>query len=179
MCLPVSLSTFTLGGLLMRWCDSQGPPNLLRGATRLFLREDFMSNIEKSCIWLFVFIVSSIGFTKSAYSLEPIIEHSIVYQKNTTLQGNLNDLFDELGINFIGNDRLNPCHEIEELTRKYCTPNSLRVLLDEDAFVPSEEKLLRKFLSGNRACDDTAEHIGRVCYLENFKKIFKHYSLKN
>lgn len=137
-----------------------------------------MTNVEKVCIWVFVLTVLSITGIKWANSQEALVEHSMAYQKNKTPQGDLAQLFSELGISNGAMTRLNPCLELEENARRYCTPNSMVVLLSEHDFVPVEDQLLRKFLNGPQPCDQAAAYIGRVCAMENFKKIFKHYALK-
>ncbi len=135
-----------------------------------------MTNVKKVCIWIFVLTVMSVLGVKWVYSQVPLVEHSVAYQKNIVPQGDLSHLFSELGINYP--IRANPCMDLEGYAEKYCTPHSMTALLSEHAFVPVEDQLLRKFLKGPQPCAQAAAYIGRVCELNNFKKIFKHFALK-
>jgi len=129
-----------------------------------------MTTMGKFWLWvIFWFVLSVFGvmWVKS----QP--ERSIAYQKNVAPRGDLGKLYSELGIEQGKHVRLNPCFDIEELTRKYCSPHAMQMLL-----VETEDQVLSDLLSYDDPCEQVALHIGRICHQENFKKIFKHFPLK-
>ena len=129
--------------------------------------------------WLLIsfFVLSSLFFASRAFPDNLFSKHSAAYEKNKAPQGDLEELFRQLGA--VYPMRGNPCFDLEEYTRKWCTPHALSLLLSERIFVPVEDQLIRKFLQDRHSsCDHTALYIGRVCALENFKKIFKHFAIK-
>lgn len=127
-----------------------------------------MNTFTKYWIWILIFFIGSIAFINWAQADE----------KNVADGGNLEKLFSNLGIKMGGESGLNPCIELEENARRYCTPSALNILLNEKTFGPIEDKLIREFLSGPAPCEQTANYIGRVCEIRNFAKIIKHFSLK-
>jgi len=138
--------------------------------------------------WLFLLMlcVGSVVFIKCVYSGDMLVEHSLAYQKNLAPQKSLSKLFSALGVTPLsqmvpesgGDIIMNPCFDLEEYTRKYCTPHSMQLLLSEHIFIEMEDQLLRKMLLHDDGCEQIAQYIGRVCYQENFKKIFKHFALE-
>ncbi len=136
-----------------------------------------MTNVEKVCIWVFVLTVMSITGIKWVYSQEALVEHSIAYQKNKAPQRDLNQLFTELGISYP--IRANPCFDIEEFTRKYCTVHAMKLVVDKlDTESNTEVQLYLEMSLMDDGCEQAALYIGRVCKQENFIKIFKHFALK-
>ena len=147
-----------------------------------------MTSIAKVWMWLIFFSVLSGYVVVSWVQSQP--ENSITYQKpdlrvvasanakNAAPQGDLGALYSELGIDQGKHVRLNPCFDIEELTRKYCTPHAIQLLLSEQTLVETEDQLLRDLLLQDFPCEQVALYIGRVCHQGNFKKIFKHFSLE-
>jgi len=137
-----------------------------------------MSSHKKFWVWLLILTLPPVWGAKWAYSNDMLVEHSIAYEKNRAPLKDLSGLFSALGIDNGATDRLNPCLELEENTRRYCTPHGLRLLLHEHTFVPVEDQLLNKFLNGKDTCGQVAQYIGQVCELNNFRKIIKHFALE-
>ncbi len=146
-----------------------------------------MTKAGKFWVWVIFFsLISTFGVNwvrsqpenSMTYKKPDLRVVSSANAKNAAPQGDLGALYSELGIEQGKHVRLNPCFDIEELTRKYCTPHSIRLILSDQALVETEEKLLRDMLRHDNACELVALYIGRVCHQENFKKIFKHFALK-
>jgi len=120
------------------------------------------------CIFL------SVWFIKWANSEGMLVEHSMAYEKNQTPQGNLSELFGSMGLSH----SLNPRIDAEENAARYCTQHGLNLLLSEQSLHSEEEKLIRQFMLSTDMCGNASAYIGRVCKQENFKKIYKHFTLK-
>jgi len=129
-------------------------------------------------MWLAIVSVLSALGVGWANSKDMLVEHSMADQNKVSPQQDLGKLFSELGIEQSGHVRLNPCFDIGELTEKYCSPHSIKRLLSENAFIETEEQLLRKMLMDDSACEQVSIYIDRICHQENFKKIFKHFALR-
>lgn len=132
-----------------------------------------MTNVEKICIWVFVLTVLSITGIKWVYSQEALVEHSMAYQKNKAPQGDVAQLFSELGISNGAMTRLNPCMELEENALRYCTAGALKRLSKHD-----NQSAGSKLLSSTGDCALVAKQIYHTCTFKNFEKIYKHFLFK-
>ena len=137
-----------------------------------------MNGLFKFWLFVVVFCLCSALLVKWVYSEDMIVEHSLVYQKNGAPMNDLSELFSQLGVTPPVHGRANPCFDLGNYTKKYCTVHSLKVLLNEQPFVSVEDQLLKKFLKSKAPCEQVGEYIGRVCEMNNFKKIFKHFALE-
>lgn len=130
--------------------------------------------------WLFLFALwlFSALFVKGAHSEDMLVEPSLAYEKKATPMKDFSMLFSQLGMTPPEQGTVEPCIDLQNHTKKYCTVHSMKALLDEHVFVPIEDRILREFLKSNEPCGQLAEYIGRVCKLNNFGEIIKHFALQ-
>jgi len=137
-----------------------------------------MKDLFKFWLFLSALCLFSVLFIEWAYSNDMLVEHSLAHQKNAAPMKDLSELFSQLGVTPPEHGSANPCFDLGNYTKKYCTVHSLKALLHEHAFVSVEDQLLRKFLKSKAPCEQVGEYIGRVCEMNNFKKIIKHFALE-
>ena len=130
-----------------------------------------MRNIIKFWIFVILWAILSVLFINLVNAEEMLVEPSISLERNVASPGGLSALFSELGIKYP--TRANPCFDLEEYTEKYCTVRSIRDLIEGSGFTDTE--FLKRGLNLKDPCEQIALYIGRVCYQENFKKIYKHF----
>lgn len=126
--------------------------------------------------WIIVFLLTafSVQFVRFATALEPLIEPSLSDGKNNRSPASLSRLFEDIGVSHPA--RMNPCFDLEEHTLKYCTPHSIHKL-SEDPEIPEKYRAyLKGVVERENSCDLISAYIGRLCYQENFNRLFKHFS---
>lgn len=139
-----------------------------------------MNNAAKVVAWIAFFTVASVAFLVFAEQATPesLVESSVAELGDGTQTRGVDHLYKEMGFNYP--TAINPCIDLEKDTRRYCTPNALKFLLDKPdrVFSPAEDKLFRSFLSGPDTCGQVALYIERICRQENFWRILKYFSQK-
>jgi len=127
---------------------------------------------------IFFVVVLATGIlvlTSSPAISEGLVESSISELKEDNPKDSIGRLYKDMGFHYP--TAINPCLDLENDTRRYCSPNALRFLLDKPdrVFGPLEDKIYRSFLNDPAPCESVALYIGRVCKQENFWKILKHF----
>ena len=146
-----------------------------------------MKTLTKVFVILFILSLSSIVFVKWVYSLsndgvfsekmEGLTESSFFKGAKQIPTQSIEGLFRRMGIE--RKIKINPCFDIEEYTQKYCTPANLQMLVSAKIFSSFEEELFQRYLNRQEnPCEQTAVYIGKLCELQNLKKILKHFSGK-
>jgi len=130
-------------------------------------------------IWLyFVFVVLMtfifFGLLTNVFAQESwIIESSMIGQEEKVVSNSMKELFTNLGLK-IPNDE-HPCMYLETYTRDWCSLHGINSLLAE--LGPGvDREFFERLKRLDNPCENVATYIGRVCKLENFKKVIKHFA---
>lgn len=136
-----------------------------------------MKSLFKFGIGLIVITAGSYLFIPgNAHADEMLVESSLTTQRLPTQPANLQRLFSDLGIS--NPMMVNPCIELEENTSRWCTQHGIKSVLYSMESNNQSRGFLIEVLKHRSPCQSVAEYIGRICKLENFKKIIKHFSNK-
>lgn len=105
-----------------------------------------------------------------------LVEPSIAHKAPVLQTHGINKLFMELGITPPIHGFANPCMDLEQYTIKYCTPFTIRDIVEKGFFSGSEKQYFEQIKMDKNVCILTGEYIGRVCESGNLMKILYHFS---
>jgi len=131
-----------------------------------------MNAFTKFWIFLtFMVILSLLFYNQVSHAQESLIETSVADNKKFSIAGNMDDLFSDLGVK--NPLRLNPCLDLGNDARRWCTPHALKQVLTESTFY--KNTFVIKVLKTADPCETIAINIEKVCQQENFKKIIRYF----
>jgi len=108
-----------------------------------------------------------------------LVQPSIPHKSPPLQTQGISKLFMELGITPPIHGFANPCIDLEQYIIKYCTPFTIRDLVEKDFFSGSEKQYFEQIKMDKNVCILTGEYVGRICEVDNLMKILDHFTHEN